>query len=221
MRDEDVNASLPGFLRRLQPSDVDLANAWKDTVRTEDSLRNEFLKKGGIPGASLAAKPPPPPPLRGELLSFATSKDRSDWKAALADPEAAEAMRKVRARVSGLLAEGRAIMEFKPVPRESTSKLINAQDPSGMNAFQTSAFHPLAYEELEKGWDPRARRWTGRRGLVGLEKEPTSFWNAGWGAVASDKGLDTDFKHTLQKQIQVGVPPVPPHSTNLHTRGWR
>ena len=214
---------LPGFLRRITPSDNDLATSWKETVRMEDKLRNDFLKKEGIiAGASLARQPPPRPPLRGELLSFATGQGRADWKAALADPEAEEAMRKIRARVKGLLSEGRAIMEFRAVAPEDGSKLINAQKKGPRHsAFRTSEFNPVYNDPLEEGWDPNARRWTGRRGMVGLDTEPTSLWCASWGGCANDKGLDTDFKHTLQKQTAVGVPPAPPQDLSMHTRGWR
>lgn len=124
--------------------------------------------------------------------------------------------RTIRARVGALQAGARAVLEFKPVPPEAGSRLLNTQKAATTDqAFRTSNFHPLAYDALEQGWDPRARRWTGRQGLVGLPKEPTSLWCSTWGAVASERGLDTDFRHSLQK------PGVPPHNTSMHTRGWR
>ena len=174
----DVEGSLPGFLRRLQPSENDINNGWKDTVNLEDRLRLKQWRKEGAPGLAAAAKPLPPPPSREVMLDFAASKDGAAWRAALADPEAAAAMRQVRARVGHLLEQGRAVLEFRPVPPEAGSQLLNARE-KGPNAFATSTFHPLAYDPLEVGWDPRAKRWTGRRGLCGLKKEETSFWCSG------------------------------------------
>ena len=110
-----------------------------------------------------------------------------------------------------LLEQGRAVLEFRPVPPEAGSQLLNARE-KGPNAFATSTFHPLAYDPLEVGWDPRAKRWTGRRGLCGLKKEETSFWCSGWGASASDIGMDSNFQHITGKKG---------HDTAIHTRGWR
>ena len=57
----DVEGSLPGFLRRLQPSENDINNGWKDTVNLEDRLRLKQWRKEGAPGLAAAAKPLPPP----------------------------------------------------------------------------------------------------------------------------------------------------------------
>lgn len=89
MREMD---GLPAFLRRLQPSDNDIANRHKETVEMEDKLRLEHWKREGAPGAERAPLPPPLPPLRQDLLAFAASKDRGEWRAALSDPAAEEAM---------------------------------------------------------------------------------------------------------------------------------
>ena len=95
---------MPGFLRRLAPSETDLATAWKETVAMEDKLSLRAWNKSGAPGKAAAVPPPPSPPKRDELLRFARSQS-SSWKAALDDPAAADAMRKVRSRVAELLAQ--------------------------------------------------------------------------------------------------------------------
>jgi hypothetical protein len=208
------NDDIPGFMRKLAPSEVDIANAWRHLVEMEDKLATKWWIKGGAPGRELAPKPAPPAPTRAEMMDFATTKQTSDWRAALADPEAAEAMRQVRRRVNALKAQATAVLQLQPVPAEANSRLLNAL-PMGPreDPFKTSAFHQLAYDELEVGWDPNARRWTGRRGLANLEKEKTSFWNAGWGAAASDKSLDTDFDGYLARGYK--------ERGEGHTRSWR
>ena len=211
-----VDDALPGFLRRLQPSEVDVAMAWIETVDKEDKLRMEHYKREGASGFAVAAPPPKPQPLRDEMLSFATSHDRADWKAALADPQAAEAMRTLRSRVGALKANGRAALELRAQHPANASRLINAQagGPSG-SMFRTSNFNPLGCDGLEQGWDPRARKWTGRQGLSGLEKQPTSLWCPSWAASASHLGLDTNFVHVEPGKGKMG------HDASMHSRGWR
>ena len=155
-----------------------------------------------------------PPPLRKELLDFATSHDKATWRTVLADPQAAEAMRQVRDRVRNLHREGRALRQLKPVPPECLSLQLNraGSERQSEGAFCTSNFNPLTSTGLETGWDPKARRWTGRQGLANIPKDPTSFWNPGWGACASDKGLDTDFQYLDGRYG---------HDKALHPRGWR
>ena len=57
------------------------------------------------------------------------------------------------------------------------------------------------------------RRWTGRQGLSGLEKQPTSLWCPSWAASASHLGLDTNFVHVVQGKKA--------HDVSMHSRGWR
>ena len=138
----------------------------------EDKLRDKVVDQGQRANRELAPKPAPPAPTRAEMMDFATTKQTSDWRAR-------SPTRRRRRRCAGcagvnaLKAQATAVLQLQPVPAEVNSRLLNAL-PMGPreDPFKTSAFHQLAYDEkLGVGWDPNARRWTGRRGLANLEKE--------------------------------------------------
>ena len=201
---------LPGFMRRLQPSEVDLATAWCEAIRKEDKLQTKAWQNNGAIGADVLSRPPPPPPpRRDEVLSFARG---IEWRQALADPEAAEAMRKVRGRVATLLAQGRAALEFTPVAPDMATRMLNKRAGGPRHVqFRTSKLNPLEGVEIAKGWDPRARTWTGTQAFANLEPQPTSLWCEGWGQSANNAGLDFEFKYVKEKTVP----------SELHTRGWR
>ena len=46
------NDDIPGFMRKLAPSEVDIANAWRHLVEMEDKLATKWWIKGGAPAAS-------------------------------------------------------------------------------------------------------------------------------------------------------------------------
>ena len=203
------------FSRRLQPSPVEIAMQMQETVSMEDKLRVSHWLRTGAPGADAAPKPTPPPPRREALLEFVQSQqEQQQWRKVLADPAAANAMRALRGRVSALKAEGRAIAEMRTPPPEATSRLLNRRQ-KGPNQFLSTTLNPLESSGLMKGWDPRARAWTGQRGLANLPKDPTSLWCAGWGACANE-GDDFDFEY-----IQHAAPLPKGYEKAEHTRAFR
>ena len=210
---------MPGVMRRLIPSENDISSAWKETLNTENNVDIKKWKANGAPGLQQARANPALPPAREELLKFAqsvgSSSSSTSWKRLLtSDPEAAEAMKTVRRRVDALLAQGRAAVEMSQIAPDSGTYAINARGYRP-NAFATSKLNPLEATELGKGWDPRAREWTGRQGLTNLPQEQTSLWCAQWAASASNVAVDQDFQHV---QPPRGDPKL---SAGLHTRGWR
>ena len=204
---------------RWQPSEVDVATSWREVIEREDRLRtvaslNKF--PGGKTQFDKYVQPPPVPPTRSQMLTFAT--EGADWRAALKDPAAAAAMRRVRDRVASLQAEGRAaVQQGMPVPESALvgTRLLNARQPAP-HMFQTSHLNPLSATGVERGWDPRVRLWTGRRmHTFGMDPETTSFWCHSWGASASHKGLDTDFVYVRPGHRREA------YDKALHSKGWR
>jgi len=199
-----------------------MATMWRGTVDMEDKLRvASWSKNGGVTATVAKALEPPPRPLpRNEMLNFATAfKGTADWKSALADPAAAEAMRRVRARVAELNAEGHAINTFSRVQPNAGATLLNKKEPAPRHVqFRTSTLNPMNADAVERGWDPRIRMWTGRR-IDGKPPDPTSLWCSSWGASAGEKALDTEFKVVRPQDIE------PYHQERIkelgHTRGWR
>uniref|UniRef100_A0A7S2MF72 Uncharacterized protein n=1 Tax=Haptolina brevifila TaxID=156173 RepID=A0A7S2MF72_9EUKA len=213
----DVN--LDDLPDRWISSEVDLATMWRDTVDMEDKLRIASWKKKGevTPIIAKAVQPPPKPVRREDLLAFTSSQ--GDWKAALADADAAEAMRRVRTRVASLAAEARAVQTFAPVQPNAGATLLNAKEPAPRHMqFRTSSLNPMNADIIERGWDPRIRRWTGRH-MNGAPQEPTSLWCSSWGACAGTKSVDTEFKHVRPQDIEAF------HFDRIkemgHTRSWR
>lgn len=200
-------------VHRLVPSEVDITNAWKETISMEDKLSIKHWKSLGAPGLQQAREARPVPPRREELLQFVQSQQRADWRGVMRDPEAADAMRVVRARVSQLLANGQAALRNEPLMPDGGSRLLNNRTERP-DAFKTSLLNPLEATELQKGWDPKSRAWTGRRGLAGIEKQPTTLWCEGWGQSASNVAVDPDFKWVTGKKGGAA-------QAALHTRGWR
>lgn len=207
---------IPG---RWISSEVDCATMHCDTVNTEDKLRiAAWSRNGGVTATvAKAIQPPPRPVPRDELLKF--TSQMSDWKAMLADPDTAEAMRRVRARVASLAAEGRALQTFAPVRPNAGSTLLNAKVPGPRHVqFRTSTLNPMDSNGIEHGWDPQIRMWTGRF-INGAPPQPTSLWCSSWGASASLKSLDTEYKAVRPQDI------APAHYNTIkelgHSRGWR
>ena len=199
---------------RFMPSPNDMAAAWTETLNNEDRVSIKHWKAHGATGLSQAPAMPKPPPTREELMAFA--RNANDWKDVVKkDPEAAEAMRKVRSRVEALLAQGKAAVEMAQIMPDSGTRAVNRQ-LARPDAFVTSKLNPLEATQLTKGYDPRVREWTGRRWeWEHRPKETTSFWCASWGACASDVAVDQDFQHV---QPPRGDPKM---AYTGHSRGWR
>ena len=120
-----------------------------------------------------------------------------------------------RAKVDELLANGRRQVHQQTLIPDSGYHVLNRRIGERPNPFLTSKLNPLEATELTKGYDPRAREWTGRQGLVGLPKEQTSFWCESFGMSSSDKAIDQDFKHAMEPKGD------PQAAAGLHSRAWR
>ena len=181
---------------RIVPSENDLNEVCKETIEKEDVVGIRAWKQQGAPGLRQARPMPNLPPSRAELLTFAQSVgqagDRgSDWRRLLNDPQSAAAMRTVRRRVDELLSNARRQELGQQLIPDTGYRAINSGGHRP-DAFVTSKLNPLEATELMKGWDPRSREWTGRRGLAGLAPEQTSFWCESWGGCSSDVAVDQD-----------------------------
>lgn len=184
----------------------------------EDRVGIVDWKARGASGLDQARPMPKPPPTREELVRFMESEDvrSADWRRLLSsDAQAAAAMQTVRRRVDELLANGRRQVHHQQLIPDSGYHFLNRRIGEKPNPFLTSTLNPLEATELIKGYDPRAREWTGRQGLVGLPRQQTSFWCADFGARASDKDIDQDFKHATEPRGD------PKAAAGLHSRAWR
>lgn len=200
------------------PSSDDYNSILEQTIILEDKVGIADWKKRGAVGLDQARPMPRPPPTREELTKFMESEAvrSADWKRLLSsDAQAAAAMQTVRRRIDELLANGRRQVHQQTLIPDSGYHVLNRRIGERPNPFLTSKLNPLEATELTKGYDPRAREWTGRQGLVGLPKEQTSFWCESFGMSSSDKAIDQDFKHAMEPKGD------PQAAAGLHSRAWR
>ena len=203
------------------PSENDIAQGIKDAIAMEDKVSLKTWKGQGAPGLKAAKLDLQMPPRRNELMSFVQAQSSGEgpgWKRLMEDREAKEAMAAIRARVDTLLKNGRAAIEGKRIAPDPGSLRLNQRERvSGQGAFGSSALNPLSSDSIERGWDARVRKWTGRDNhFANLEREPTSFWCQSWGGSASDKAVDSEFHGYVKPK---GVKHYAPIAE--HTRGWR
>ena len=210
---------------RAYPSEVEIAAALDDTVRAEDKGRIlSWVAHGGLtPVVKDVLKATALPATREEMLNFARS-DRWKAKSVAADPKAAEGMRRLRARVAELKAEGQAAAAVPggaSIKPNSGLRLLNVPITmqSAKTTTLTSSLNPMNHHVLETGWDPNTRQWPGRRiGDIDAKRDSTSFWCESWGASASNKGLDTNFVYVRRTHPEVLMMPK---KSELHSKGWR
>ena len=192
---------------RWIPSPNDMMLNYQQAVTNEDRLRAASyaanLDLAANPAVVYAMKKGTEhAPGRNEMLGFAEAFNARDWKAALADPAAKAAMRRVRDRVASLKEEGMAIVNNRLVPPNVGSRLINerVRVPVKHEFFSSSTFNPLESSHPTRGWDPRVRPWPGRKiQRHEGQPDPTSYWVASW--VPSDLDIDPNFQCVRPEDI--------------------
>jgi hypothetical protein len=214
-----MGRSLDELDERERPTPVHKNIMYDDLVNMEDRIRTRgWVMQGGLTPASEAAiKPSTNPPVpRGEMLEFARSEG---WRSIVKrDPQALDAIRRIRERVTSLQSESRAFVTDVAIGQDRGTILLNKRAGGPRHTqFRTSNLNPLNPHSVERGWDQRVRLWQGRQMTDGkVNLAPSSLWCEGWAASANESGFDGEFQYVRpQDKLR------PAFAKELHGRGWR